>query len=182
MQKLPVLTSERVILRPFLQSDGKRVQELAGAKEIASTTLNIPHPYKDGLAEEWIRGHEKDFLNDKSIALAICLKDTEVLIGAIGLIIYRSDSRGSLGYWIGNKFWNNGYCTEAAKVMMKYGFEQMNLHRIYATHLSHNSASGRVMQKLGMKYEGVLRHHVNKWGRFYDLVYFGILKSEYLSM
>lgn len=181
MKELPVLTSERLILRPFLLSDGQRVQKLAGAKEVAATTLNIPHPYKDGLAEEWIHGHQENFNNDKSCTLAICLRDDNVLIGAIGLIIYRSDNKGSLGYWLGKDYWNNGYCTEAARTIVKYGFEQLDLHKIFATHLNHNPASGKVMQKLGMKQEGVLRHHTKKWDKYCDLVYYGILKCEYVS-
>lgn len=178
MSELPILRCKRLILRPFKLSDGERVQELAGSKEVASTTLNIPYPYKDGVAEEWIQGHEDSFVNDQSISLAICLKDSNILIGAIGLVIYRSDSKASLGYWIGKQYWNNGYCTEAARSLMAYGFEKMNLHKIYATHLSHNPASGKVMQKLGMKQEGIFRDHVNKWDKFYDLVYYGILRSE----
>lgn len=179
MRKLPVLTCERLILRPFLLSDGKRVQELAGAKEVAATTLNIPHPYQDGMAETWIRDHEKHFQQDQVFTLAICLKESNELIGAISLVLFRHDSKGSLGYWIGTDYWNNGYCTEAAKAIMKYGFEQLGLNRVYSTHLSHNPASGKVMQKLGMKQEGVFRQHVNKWGKFHDLVYYGVLKEEY---
>lgn len=178
--KLPILRSERLILRPFRLSDAKRVQELAGSKAVASTTLNIPHPYADGVAEEWITNHEKNFQDRHSLTLAICLKESDELIGCIGLLLSVPDQNASLGYWIGEPYWNQGYCTEAAKVMIKYAFEQLDLHRVFATHISHNPASGRVMTKLGTKQEGVLRDHVCKWGKHYDLIYYGILKSEYM--
>ena len=57
----PTLETERLILRPFDLSDGPRIQLLAGDESIASTTLNIPHPYEDGMAEEWIRTHQDEF-------------------------------------------------------------------------------------------------------------------------
>ena len=179
MSELPTLRSERLVLRPFRLSDARRVQKLAGAKEIAATTLNIAHPYEDGLAEEWISGLQKSFNEDKKCTLAICLNDGDLLVGAIDLTIFRSHEKASLGYWVGRDYWGRGYCTEAARMMVKFGFENLGLSRIFATHLEHNPASGRVMEKLGMKREGVLRKHVKKWGKYYDLVYYGILKSEY---
>lgn len=179
MNKLPTLKSARLILRPFKLSDAPRVQNLAGAKEIAAVTSNIPHPYLDGMAESWISGHETAFQNDRSLELAICLRENGLLIGAIGLIIERTDHRASLGYWLGKDYWNQGYCTEAAREIVSYGLEKLELNRIYATHFSHNPASGKVMEKLGMTKEGILKEHAYKWGHYYDYIYYGILKSDY---
>jgi len=60
-----------------------------------------------------------------------------------------------------------------------YGFERRGLHRIHASHLTRNPASGRVLQKIGMRYEGCLRQHVDKWEVFEDLALYGILQSGY---
>jgi RimJ/RimL family protein N-acetyltransferase len=60
-----------------------------------------------------------------------------------------------------------------------YGFETLALHRIHAYHMTRNPASGRVMQKIGMRYEGCLRQHICKWGVFEDAAVYGILKSEF---
>lgn len=68
---------------------------------------------------------------------------------------------------------------EAAACLLRFGFGQLGLNRIYANHNGGNDASGRVMQKLGMKYEGTIRQHVWHRGRFVDLVYYGILRSEF---
>lgn len=179
LKEMPVLVGERLILRPFELKDAKRVQMLAGTPEIAAVTLLIPYPYPDGLAETWIGTHRESFQNGQNVSLAVCLKDSGLLIGAVGLEISQEHSRGSLGYWIGTDYWNQGYCTEAAILMVDHGFNEMSLARIYATHMSHNPASGRVMQKLGMQKEGVLRNHILKNGKYYDLVYYGILRSEY---
>ena len=97
------------------------------------------------------------------------------------MIINCEHNRGNLGYWIGKKFWNRGYCSEAGIGIIEYGFEELNLNRICASHFKKNPSSGRVMQKLGMKKEGVLRQHIKKWGQYNDFVYYGILKEEYDS-
>ena len=74
MDPQPILETERLILRPFKISDAEKVQKLAGAKQIASTTLNIPHPYPDGAAEEWINSHKEKYESGKGAYFAITLK------------------------------------------------------------------------------------------------------------
>lgn len=173
--------TDRLILRPFMLSDAAEVQRLAGDRAIAAVTQAIPHPYEDGMAEDWIKSHPKQFAEEKSVVFAITFSETNLLCGAIGLSIHQEDNRAELGYWIGKPFWGNGYCTEAALAVLKYGFESLGLYRIYSSHFSSNPASGRVMQKIGMIYEGCLRQHLLKWGKFEDRVQYGILKSEWES-
>lgn len=181
MKKFPTIHLERLILRPFSLDDAKVVQELAGDKYVAEMTLNIPYPYEDGVAEEWIETHIDHFNEDRILALAVVHKEEQYLIGAISIGFNKKFDHGELAYWIGRQYKNNGYCTEAAKGLVKYAFEEMNLHRIYARHLGKNPASGKVMQKVGMKYEGLLRQHVKKWGEYEVLVQYGLLKDEYYS-
>ena len=83
-----------------------------------------------------------------------------------------------IGYWIGKPHWGKGYCTEAVTALVQYGFDSLGFERIFATHFRKNPASGRVMQKAGMKFEGRLRHHVKKWGEFYDLEVYSLLRSR----
>lgn len=173
------LNTDRLNLRPFQRSDSPRVQLLAGDELVAATTLNLPHPYADGLAEEWISTHEDEFIQMKSLILAICLKEDAKLIGAIGLMLKMEYSLGELGYWIGVPYWNNGYCTEACKVVMEYGFINLGLNKIFANYFEGNEASGKVMRKLGMKHEGILRKHVKHMGDYKDLISYGILKKEF---
>jgi RimJ/RimL family protein N-acetyltransferase len=176
---LPTLRTERLILRPFTVADAPIVQRLAGAREIADTTLNIPHPYEDGVAEQWISGHQESYEQGKRVPLAITLTHGETVVGAISLMsLSQRDERAELGYWIGKDYWNNGYCTEAAREIVHFGFERLGLNRIIGRHLTRNSASGRVMQKIGMKREGTLRQHVKKWDRFEDMECYGILKED----
>lgn len=178
----PTLETERLILRPFRLSDAGDVQRMAGAAEIAATTLNIPHPYPRGAAEEWIRSHRSSFEEGQGVHFAITLRETGALVGAIGLEITPRHNRAELGYWIGVPYWNRGYATEAARAVVEYGFRVLNLHRICANHFPRNSASGRVMQKVGMVLEGTLRQHVKKGEVYEDLVAYGLLRDEFIRL
>jgi ribosomal-protein-alanine N-acetyltransferase len=179
MDPQPNLETERLILRPFRLSDAKRVQLLAGSKEIATYT-NMPNPYLDGVAEDWINTHESVFQDGKGAVFAITLKDNGELIGAISLInINKTSNHAAIGFWIGVPYWNNGYCTEAGKAILRYGFTERGLNRLYASYMSSNYASGRVLEKLGMIYEGTQRQHITKLGEYEDLDLVGILKSEW---
>lgn len=175
----PTLQTDRLVLRPCELSDAPDVQRLAGAWEIADTTLRIPHPYPDGAAAEWIRTHQPGWERGTSVTYAITLRGTTPLIGAIGLDISRHSSWGELGYWVAVSSWNRGYCTEAARAILTLGFTQLRLHRIQARHLTRNPASGRVLQKIGMRLEGVHREAVRKWDRFEDLAVYGALASDF---
>lgn len=179
LQGLPTITTERLVLRPFALSDAADVQRLAGNWAVADTTSNIPHPYPDGVAEVWISGHAQRFERREILTLAVTLRETGELAGCISLSLRDDDDKAEMGYWLGVPYWNQGYCSEAARALVAYGFQQMGLHRIYAFHFVRNPASGRVMQKAGMTYEGTLRQHVKKWERYEDLTAYGILRSEY---
>lgn len=178
----PDLATERLLLRPFTLADASRVQRLAGDRAIAQYTLNIPHPYEHGMAEEWISSHPEAFLAGRSATFAITLASERLLIGAISLAFSERHQRAEMGYWVGVPYWGRGYCTEAARAVLRYGFVDRDLHKIVASHLSQNPASGRVMQKIGMRQEGYLREQVYQWGEFADLVLCGILRTEWEAL
>ena len=178
MKHPPILETERLILRPFQISDAARVKALAGASEIYKATLNIPHPYEDGMAEKWIASHASRFYQGDAVDLAVTLKTDGILIGAIGLDATLRHQGAELGYWIGVSYWGNGYCTEAAIAVIRYGFTVMNHHKIASMHMECNPASGRVMQKAGMRQEGVLIDQMIKDGRHHTMIVYGIIDSE----
>lgn len=179
MKLQPTLQTSRLSLRPFSLDDAPAVQNLAGAREIAAVTLNVPHPYEDGMAQAWISQHQEQWDQGKVVNFAIVLRESNALIGAMSLGINKAFQHAELGYWFGVPFWGQGYATEAARAIVGFGFESLGLHRIYARHLGGNPASGRVMEKIGMQYEGCLRQHYCKWGQFHDSVMRGILASEW---
>lgn len=177
--KQATLQTDRLLLRPFLFSDAADIQRLAGNYAIADNTLDIPHPYEDGMAEAWISTHRPKFAAGDAAIFAIVNKANHQLVGAISLTIEAAFERAELGYWVGEPFWGQGLCTEAAKLVTKYGFEDLGLNRVHATHLVRNPASGRVLQKLGMSPEGRARQHTKKWDQYEDLDCYGLLRSDW---
>lgn len=175
----PLIDTERLILRPLTQADAAVVQFLAGDKAIASTTLSIPHPYNQGQAMKWIKNIKGDIADGKSVVFAITENNNGNLLGTVGLLINKEHDRAEMGYWIGKDYWGKGYCTEAAVAVLEYGFESLGLNRIFANHFKGNGASGRVMQKIGLNYEGSRRGHIKKWGQYKDIVSYGLLREEY---
>ena len=175
----PDLHTERLTLRPFTLVDAARVQRLAGDEAIARYTLNIPHPYEDGMAEAWIASHPEAFQAGESATFAITLRGERLLIGAIGLHFAPRHRRAEMGFWVAKDHWGQGYCTEAARAVLRYAFVDRGIHKVTAAHLAPNLASGRVMQKIGMTQEGVQKEHVLKNDRYEDLVLYGILRAEW---
>jgi RimJ/RimL family protein N-acetyltransferase len=175
----PILRTPRLLLRPFSLSDAPEVQRLAGAPEVAATTAAIPHPYEDGMAEAWINSHAPALSEETNVVYAITDASSGALLGAVGLRCDMEHNRAELGYWLGHPYWRNGYTTEAATAMLGYAFETLGLRRVLARHFAINPASGRVMQKIGMTQEGVMRQHFVKWGQAVDVVFYGILSDEW---
>lgn len=203
------IETERLRLRPLRLADGPTVQRYAGARDVAKTVINIPHPYEDGIAEKWIAATHDALARGDQIHLAVILRGDahgnrpdqgdadggadpcgsdeglqgdsagDQFIGAVGLAINKQNHAAELGYWIGKPYWNNGYGTEATRALVAYGFRQLELNRIQARHMMSNPASGRIMQKLGMSYEGTHRQAALRFGSYEDLAVYAILRSEY---
>ena len=160
------------MLRPPTMADAPDIQRLAGAREVALNTLHIPHPYPDGAAEAWIVRH------GTTPEMVFAIEHQGQLIGGIGLVPDRDHERAEIGYWIGVPFWGKGFATEASREMLRFAFNEQSFHRITAQVFSRNEASARVLQKIGMKCEGKLRHHFKKWGEFVDVDYYAIVRGD----
>jgi RimJ/RimL family protein N-acetyltransferase len=172
------LQTSRLTLRPFQLSDAPDVQRLAGDIEISRVTLNIPHPYEDGMAESWIA---KQQATPHTLNFAITERETGILCGCVGLSIDEANARAELGYWIGVPFWNRGYCTEAARALVDHAFEGLNLERIEARHLNINPASGSVIKKIGLKLKGVSHQSVRKGDELHGLTHYALSRAEWLE-
>jgi len=171
---LPVIETVGLELRNWQESDIPELLPLIGAREVAENTLRIPHPYKEKHAREYLASVAKE----NELRLAIRRRSDRRLVGGIGLHPEMQHNRAELGYWIGVPFWRNGYATEAAAAVVKYGFEQFHFNRIFAAHFAENEASGKVLQKIGMRYEGRMRQAILKWDKYMDLERYAILRED----
>ena len=173
----PTLHTTRLTLRPFRRSDAPIVQRLAGDPEVALKTDVIPYPYGDGVAEEWIDSLEPAWEEGRLLTLAVT-ENIDGLVGTMSLSINSRHRSAELGYWIGRPFWNKGYATEAGRALLRYGFDEIGLNRIQARQMPRNAASARVLEKLGMRLEGVHRQCLFLRGEFEDLAVYAILASD----
>ncbi|MCE9554976.1 MAG: GNAT family N-acetyltransferase [Planctomycetes bacterium] len=176
MNEPTTLSTARLLLRPFALADAPRLQQLAGDRRVAATTLRVPHPYEEGMAEAFIADCRQSASTGRSCRFAIVKSDTHELIGAMGLEIEPEHARAELGYWIGVEYWGQGFATEAGLAMVRHGFEALKLNRIMGHCFAGNRASARVLQKLGMQLEGQLKRHVRKWGEFVDVELYAVVR------
>ncbi|MGA8153171.1 MAG: GNAT family protein [Terriglobales bacterium] len=172
---LPTLHTKRLLLRPFTRNDIPELVPLIGAREVAATTRRIPYPYTEADAEEFVAQAQVG----AEINLGIWLLAGLSLVGGGILRPDLNHQHAELGYWIGVPYWGKGYATEAAQELVRYGFQELRLHRIYASHTANNPASGKVLSKVGMQREGRMRGHLVKWGQYQDLEFYGMLREEW---
>ncbi len=177
----PSLLSPRLVLRPLELSDAAAVQFMCSEKAVAATTASIPHPYPADGAVTWIMTLDGLFHSGRGAIFGIALRESGQLVGACGINLIPEHSKGELGYWIGLPYWNNGYAAEAAACLIDWAFRHYRLQKIGAHHLSNNPSSGRVLQKIGMRLDGVRRKDFIKWGETLDVAEYSILREEWLT-
>lgn len=166
MEQPPIRTG-RLLLRRFELADAGEVRRLADNRNVSGTTLNIPFPYEPGVAEQWIGTHARNWTFRTSASWAVTLAESQSLVGAITLT-WMNRSAAELGYWIGEPFWGKGYCSEAAVALIEFAFAELGIERILADHFRSNPASGRVMQKAGMRRVGSARRR-DRYGDKVDM-------------
>ena len=173
----PFIVGDRIYLRPLDMEDAESFVPWLNDKEIREY-LGKTSPFNLIKEKSYIEGLYKD---DRSVNLGILLKENDQLIGAIGLHDVSIPHRhAELGILIGEKScWSTGYGTEAMNLMLEYGFDQLNLHRVYLFVLDYNPRAIRAYEEVGFKREVILREHGYKDGKYCDDYGMGILESEW---
>lgn len=179
MDSLPVLHTDRLLLRMPVAGDIPRLVEYANHPSISKMTLNVPHPYHEKDAISWINMANQGFEEKNHFVFAICKLSDDQFMGGIGLRLNNRFNHAELGFWIGTPFWNNGYVTEATGKILEFGFERIGLHKIFATHFVDNPASGKVMINNGMVKEGELVDHLKKGDEYHTVIQYRLTKDEF---
>jgi len=150
-RSIPVLETERLVLRSPCLADVKAIAALANDRRIAENTLRIPHPYRLADAEAFVaaaNGGEQE-----TVFLTTLRQDGSVL-GACGIAMLDGKTP-EIGYWLGVPYWGNGYATEAARALIDYAFTQHDHQQLVAGARVSNPASRRVLEKCGFQWTGV---------------------------
>ena len=169
------LKTERLLLRPFELDDVDDVLEYASDPEFGRY-LGLPRPYTRDHAVEFVA---RQVLADWATRPVFAIVFEEVVIGGIGLRVDGRNDRAELGYALARPQWGRGLTPEAVRAVFGWAFERYGLHKIGAYAALGNRRSWRVMEKLDMTREAVLRGHDKIWGEYVDDVYYGILREEW---
>lgn len=175
---LPVLETERLILRPMRMSDARDLYSYAQDREVSRHVLWDAHR-SIGQSRDFLRAAIRQYRRGQPASFAITLRDSGRMIGTIGFMWINPDHKsGEVGYSLARDYWNRGIMTEALRAVIAFGFDTLNLHRIEAQHETDNPASGRVMAHVGMRYEGTLRGRLINKGRYVDVCLYAILRDD----
>ncbi|MED0959557.1 GNAT family N-acetyltransferase [Bacillus paramycoides] len=172
------LESERLCIEPFINDDAFRIKELANDKELADI-LGLPHPYELKFAQDWVDMQPDLIRRGIEYPLGIVSKESREIVGTITLRIDKNNNRGELGYWIGQDYWGKGFATEAVNRMIHFGFIELGLNKIWASAISRNRSSIKVLEKSGLRKEGTLRQNRLLLDTYEDVDVYGLLKTEY---
>ncbi|MGI2328320.1 GNAT family N-acetyltransferase [Planococcus sp. YIM B11945] len=177
---LPVLETERLILRKLKMEDAKDMFEYAS---VASVSRFMPWEVHKSVEETkgFLSFILQSYEQKKKLTWAIELKSEGKMIGTIDFVNWMPKRfKAELAYVLSHHYWGNGFTAEAGKALLAYGFGDMELNKVEAPIMLDNVQSRRVLEKLGMKFEGIARQHMIIKGEFVDLAFYSLLKSEYL--
>lgn len=178
---LPMLETSRLILRCMTMRDAADIFAYSRDPEVARYVLWDAHR---SLAETraYLRFILRQYRDGMPSSWCIVHKASGRVIGTIGYMAYSQDHETvEVGYSLSRAFWNHGLMTEALQAVLNVTFERLNFHRIEAQHDARNPASGHVMIKCGMRYEGRLRGRIFNKGQFIDVDMYALLRDDWLQ-
>ena len=174
--------TERLILRPFVERDAKSVFENWASDDEVTKYLTWPTHQNVEASLGYVRYCIQQYSNPSCYQWGIEVKNTHKLIGNISVVSFIEELECmELGWVIGKKYWGNGYVPEAATKVLDILFDEVGANCVYARHDVNNSKSGRVMQKIGMKYEGILRQFEKNNQGIVDCARYSMIKSDRLK-
>ena len=178
-RNLPTIKTERLILRRMKLSDAEDIFAYAFDEELTKTTNWSAHKTIQD-SENYLRTMIKRYSYNQASEWCMVLRATGKVIGTCGFVSWvPKHYSGEIGYSIARKYWNMGLTTEAIRSVIDFGFNVVKLNRIEAKCKIHNIASERVMQKVGMQLEGIMREGMYVKDKFHSLKIYSILLKDY---
>ena len=171
-----------LILRFYSDDDLELMIQYLNNKNVTKETANIPFPFTKEEALERVDFIKKGLKKGTNYVFTITKSGEDKLIGQIGLHLDKDHNKAEIGYWIGEPFWGNGYASEANKAILKFGFEELNLNKIFATHFLDNPASGKVLINSKMIKEAELIDHYKKGESYQSVNQYRLTKDEFENL
>jgi len=177
----PQLETERLILRKLNLQDENDLFEFDSDVEVSKFLSWDAHKSIDD-TRNFINFVLGKYERDEAGEWGIVLKENGKLIGTISFVDYNiRNRRAEIGYVLSRKYWGQGIMPEALKRIIKFAFEEMGLNRIECFHALENEKSGRVMQKVGMSFEGIVRERLYFKNKYWDAKLYAILRSDWIK-
>ena len=144
------IRTKRLILRPFVEADARRIAYLAGEYDVAKMCGRVPHPYTMADAYDFLGFMSQGWDSAREYAFAVTAP-IDGLVGSCGVSRVEGGPAGAfeLGYWLGRPYWGLGYASEASQGVMDWARDNAGAHTFAAGHYLDNPASGNVLSKLG---------------------------------
>ena len=175
---LPVLETSRLVLRSLKLRDAEDIFSYASDPDVARYVLWEPHRSVAD-TRNYIRCIRALYRRGLPASWAVTLRESGQVIGTIGFMWYSDvNSAAEIGYSFSKSYWNKGYATEALRAVMDSVFRTLPVNRLEAQHDVRNPASGRVMEKCGMRKEGILRQRINNKGEFVDVALWSFIRAD----
>jgi ribosomal-protein-alanine N-acetyltransferase len=173
------LNTQRLQIRDITETDWQQISEYSGDPDVYRYMLFGPHTLEQ--TKDFVKRaitHQSDEPRLDYIFAKIEYHSGKIVGNCWIHVTSVNNREGRIGYSLNKAYWKNGYGTETAKALIEFGFAKLRLHRIYATCDPANVGSKRILEKIGMKYEGHLKEH--KWtkGRWRDSLLYAILESD----
>lgn len=174
-----IIETNRLILRPFNIDDAEDMFNNWASNDNVTKFLTWPSHSSVEITKDVLKQWTETYSDLKTYHWAIMLKDINQVIGDISVVKMDEECLTvELGWCMSEKYWGQGIMPEAAKAVCDFLFDEVGFNRIAALHDSNNSKSGRVMQKIGMKYEGTKRQASKNNQGICDIVLYAILKED----
>lgn len=179
--RFPELSSARLLLRQPTRADADAVLRVFSDQEVVRY-YNVDLMVSRDDAVSLIEGRRRRYETGYGIRWGIYLRDSGLYVGSCGFeVLHRPWRYGEIGYELGREHWGNGYMTEALRTIIRYGFTQLELHRVEAQVEPENTASKAVLLRIGFKEEGIARDR-GYWRRqYHDLAQFGLIAPEFIE-
>ncbi|AFY82507.1 GNAT family N-acetyltransferase [Oscillatoria acuminata] len=179
---LPILESDRLILRKMSLEDAPDLFEYASDSQVAQYTTWTPHQSLED-SQIFLNSVIKNYQTPKGWTWGIVHKGDSKLIGTCGLVNWvQADHHAEIAYALSRPYWGQGYMPEAVKTIVAFGFQEIDLNRIEGRCKLPNHASAKVMEKVGFSFEGILRQQMLSKGRFHDMKLYAILREDWENL
>lgn len=166
--KTQTIRGSRFTLRPFRKGDERSLAENLNNKKIIKSLLLVPSPYTLKDAKEWVDKNLKECRKEKPAMFNFVIDIDGEVVGSIGVRNITEHHMAEIGYWLAEPYWGKGIMTEVVKLITVFGFKKLRLKRMYAFTYPANTASQKTLLKNGYVFEGILKKHACKNGKFLD--------------